>query len=552
MEKEEILNESIKEEEEVIQPKSHKKIIISLVITGSILVISTVILLVGYFKFNWFKSEIQNINIKISRNVQEVKYFTETIIIDYKLGLTSGESDKKEITVKNNFLVVETDRKKMKNNDFLNTASLIILDVKVNFDNKENQGISFDIFSDEKIKEFKSNPDGTKYPMAIFSFYDNGTIAEINLPNNTNQTIARSMLNLIEKLIPKMSRNTTEDNNNGIKINIKKNKSINTLVENQSSREIENIKKSKFSRLIERDIENGKLTSVRTNSNISLETDTENQESTFGLKDYFCQEKSKIILKEIKKENEIIELIQMLSSYYNFTNSKSLLKSFEIKKNETKDYIVEDTEKQINIPSSTLRRLDFEFDKTFTVKTFNVLGIRGSIKIRIKINRLFGRFSDVFSSSTVQVIISTSQFEATFGKEIPVLFSKTFNTPELPIFEAIFPNFIFAGVGLHGQGSLTVKMELFQRVILAQIEFNGKIRAKAFIWANAWIAEISGGAWGTLVDAGVAGFFLQGNLIRQGSIGGGEVVVFIQGKIAQFTPAFYKEWKVFDGWKTNF
>ena len=547
MEKEEILNESIKEEGEVIQPKSHKKIIISLVITGSILVISTVIVLVGYFKFNWFKSEIQNINIKISRNAQEVKYFTETITLDYKLGLTSGESDKKEMTVKNNFLIVETDRKKLKNNDFLNTASLIILGVKINFDNKENQGISFDIFNEEKVEEFKSNPDGTKYPMAIFSFYDNGTIAEINLPNNTNQTIARSMLNLIEKLIPKMSRNTTEDNNNGIKINIKKNKSMNTLVENQLSREIEGVKKGRFSRVIERDIENGKLTSVRTNSNLSLETDTENQEGTFGLKDYFSQEKSKIILKEIKKEQEIIELIQTLSSYYNFTNSKSLLESIRMKKNETKEYIVE--KKQINIPSSTLRRLgDFNMDRTFTVKSFNILGIQITIKIRIRIKTA----AKILIAGEAQVIISTNNCEATFGNFILLSLSKTFNTPEIPIFYTIFPNFIFAGVGLNGQGSLTISLN-WNSLLGICISFNGKIRAKAYVWATAWIAELSGGAWGTLVDVGIGGFIHRnGQISRFGSIGGGEVVVFIQGKITHFLPAFYKEWKVFDGWSTNF
>ena len=547
MEKEEILNENIIEKE-VIHPKAHKKIKIFLAITGSILVIAATVLLIGYFHLNWFKSEIYNLDIKISRNTYEVNYFTETKILETRLGLTSGESNNKEITVKNNFLVVQTDREKLENNDFLNTVSLIILDVKVKMDNEEKQGISFDIFKEEIVEEFKSNPEGSKYPMAIFSFYENGTIAEINLPNNMNQSIAKSMIDLIEKIIPKISRNRTEDNNNGLEINIIKNNDMKTLVESQSNGEIENIKKSKFTKFIERDIENGQLTSIRTNSNISLETQAEKEESTFGLKDYFYQEKSKIILKEIKKQKDIIELIQILSKYYNFINSKSLLKSFKVKENEKKENIIEDAKREINNISPKIRKLDnYAMDKTFTVKTFNVLGIRGSIKIRIKILS----FRNFLSTCRAEVIISTNQFEARFGDTVILSFTRTFRTPELPIFFTIFPNFMFAGVGLNGQGSL--KISLYYKNNRIVVDFTGNIRAKAYVWANVWVAELSGGAWGTLVELNVGGRINRyGEISRYGYIAAGQVVVYIQGKLLQFSPSFYHDWKVFDGWRANF
>ena len=518
-------------------------------ITGSILVIAATVLLIGYFHLNWFKSEIYNLDIKISRNTYEVNYFTETKILETRLGLTSGESNNKEITVKNNFLVVQTDREKLENNDFLNTVSLIILDVKVKMDNEEKQGISFDIFKEEIVEEFKSNPEGSKYPMAIFSFYENGTIAEINLPNNMNQSIAKSMIDLIEKIIPKISRNRTEDNNNGLEINIIKNNDMKTLVESQSNREIENIKKSKFTKFIERDIENGQLTSIRTNSNISLETQAEKEEITFGLKDYFYQEKSKIILKEIKKQKDIIELIQILSKYYNFINSKSLLKSFEIKENEKKENIIDDTQKEINTSSAKIRKLDnFVMDKTFTVKTFNVLGIRGSIKIRIK---TYPRIP----SCRAEVIITTDQFQARFGDDVFFSLSRTFSTPELLIFMTTFPNFLFAGVGLNGQGSLRISLDIRRtlRYPLLVVDFTGNIRAKAYVWANVWVAELSGGAWGTLVELNVGGRINRnGEISRYGYIAAGEVVIFIQGKLLQFSPSFYHDWKVFDGWRANF
>lgn len=82
--------------------------------------------------------------------------------------------------------------------------------------------------------------------MAIFSFYENGTLEDIYLPNNTDSYNAISIIELIEILIPKLSRNRTEDINNGIKINAVKNKTKKILVENLSTKEIQNFKNSKF------------------------------------------------------------------------------------------------------------------------------------------------------------------------------------------------------------------------------------------------------------------------------------------------------------------
>ena len=547
MEKEEILNENFTEKE-IINQKSHKKIKIFLSITSSILVIATIVILIGYFKFNLFKKEIYNLDIQISRNTHEVSYFTETKILETRLGLTSGESDNKTITIKNNFLVLLTNREKLEYNTFLNTASLIILDVKIIIENEEKQGISFNIFDEEIIKEFKSNPESSKYPMAIFSFYENGTITDINLPKNMNQSIAKSMIDIIEKIIPKLSRNRTEDFNNGLQINIKKNNDIKTLVENQSKGEIKNIKKSKFTKYIERDIENGQLTSIRTNSTISLETQADQEESTFGFKDYYSQEKSKIILNEIKNEEEIFELIQILSKYYNFISSQDLLKSFEKKENKKKEYISKDLEKDINNSSSKVRKLDnYAFDGTFTVKKFNVLGIKGEIKIHFRIRTLL----KFLKNCEAEIIISTDNGESTFGSMVPLTLSKTFETPEIVIFYTIFPNFVFAGVGINGKGTLTISAVYQNKNI--EVSIVGKIKANAYIWAISWVAELSGGAWGTLVEiGGGVSVNFDGQCSLFGHIGGGEIIVYIQGKLFHFIPGFYYEWKVFDGWKRDF
>ena len=60
MNKEEILNDEFIENE-ITQQKSHKKVKIAVAIVGSLTLIAITTLLVGHFKFNWFKNEIYNI-----------------------------------------------------------------------------------------------------------------------------------------------------------------------------------------------------------------------------------------------------------------------------------------------------------------------------------------------------------------------------------------------------------------------------------------------------------------------------------------------------------
>ena len=77
---------------------------------------------------------------------------------------------------------------------------------------------SFNITDENQIKDFNSNPNGSKYPIVFFSFYENGTISNINYPPSTNEYNIQTLKELIEKIIPKLSRNRTEDNDKGINI----------------------------------------------------------------------------------------------------------------------------------------------------------------------------------------------------------------------------------------------------------------------------------------------------------------------------------------------
>ena len=539
-----ILNEYLADKE-VTKHKNHKKIKILLASIIPIIFAST-ILLVIYFKFNLDRKEIYDIDITISRDIYQIYYFTEIKTIKTKFGFVSNISENKEIIINSNFLVFQTGREKLENNDFLNNATLIILNTKYNIDTEERQVISFNIFDEETIKQFKNNPDATKYPMAIFSFYENGTIYDINLPDKIDKNITYSIIELIENIIPKLSRNRTEDKDNGLSLKIIKKEKKKTLIENYSTREIKEFKKSKFSKYIERDINDEQLTNIRTHSKLILETKSENGESTFGLKDFFLQQESKINLTGIKIEKKIIDIIQNLYKYYNFINSKDLIKSFGKKENGTNQYIKDEIDDTNN---KKQRKLIQNIDNTFTVKEFNVLGIKGSIKVKFQIRGTSLQYSHI------EIIITTNLGEAKFGESVMLSKSKTFRTPDIPILIFVFPNFPMAGVGLKAFASLTISAKfMLHRIVSAELSISGSISAKADVWANSFGISVSGGAYGTIVSASLTGYvnriISRDRISLIGSLSAGEVKIFVEANMMGIRQ--FHDWKVFDGWSKNF
>ena len=118
-------------------------------------------------------------------------------------------------------MVFLNERKQLEKGDYLNTASIVLLKSKMTSNEEEQNLPSLDLSDAEKIKEFETNPDGSKYPMALFKFYENGTIDEIKVPDTIDQYNAETIKELIEKVIPRLSRNRTEDENNGLDIKTK-------------------------------------------------------------------------------------------------------------------------------------------------------------------------------------------------------------------------------------------------------------------------------------------------------------------------------------------
>ena len=76
-----------------------------------------------------------------------------------------------------------------------NIAVLAILNSQVSEDGKIKDLPHINLLDEKEIKEVISNPVGSKYPLAVFSFDDQGKILEIKLPNNMDEYHAEQLLN---------------------------------------------------------------------------------------------------------------------------------------------------------------------------------------------------------------------------------------------------------------------------------------------------------------------------------------------------------------------
>ena len=547
MSKEEVLNNDYVENE-VIQPKNTKKIKIAIALVASLTIIASAILLVGYFKFNWFKSEIYNIDAKISRNAYQANYFSETKTINTRIGFTSGITQDNEQKIYTNFMVMQKDRKELKNNDFLNTATLVILDTKLENKNELKEINSFNIYNEENIKEFESNPDGAKYPMAVFSFYENGTIADILLPNNMDNYNAQTIIELIESVVPRLTRNRTEDISNGLEINTLKRNKKKVFVESISPREIPDFKGSRFVKSIEREIDNEQLTKIKTQANLELKTELEENENSFGLKDFKYETKSEIVSTGLKEEKGTAELINKFIEHYTLIKSQDLLEYLAKNK---KDQIIgryEITEEQIK-SDNNLRNLisfdNFNGDATILVTTFNVLDC--DIKIQIRYGAKNG---EAFG----EIIFTANQGKVSFGSN-GITASTTIKTwsGEVPVFTFDFPPMPIIGLSLIAGGSVKIQGSISSEKEQLELSITGSLYAKVEIKAG-WdkVASVAAGAKGTIISSSIKGAInLSGDLSTSGSLSAGDITIYVNGKTLGLE-VFSYEWKVFDGWSKKF
>ena len=92
--KEEIL---INENEEIIDIKPNNKLKYAVAIVAATLVLASVTtLLIGHFKFNWFKGEIYKLDASISRKAYQANYFTEKKTVTTKFSFPNGINQEKQ------------------------------------------------------------------------------------------------------------------------------------------------------------------------------------------------------------------------------------------------------------------------------------------------------------------------------------------------------------------------------------------------------------------------------------------------------------------------
>ena len=532
--KEEIL---INDHEEV-ETKTFNKVKLTVAIIASTLVLAAATtLLIGHFKFDWFKGDNYKIDANINRSVYQANYFSEKKTVSTRISFENGPTENKQYVLDSNFVVFLTEKK-----ENLNTAILVLLDSNMSSEEGQTELGHLNIFDEKEIKELEANPDGSKYPLAVFKFNDDGKIEEIKLPNNMDEYNAESIVELIEKVIPKLSRNRQEDMSNGLDIKTRKSKNKRTIVQRQTPRQYEAFKGSSSAKVVRTEIEDDQITRIESNSNIQLHSQPEEEQIIFGPKDFSFDLRSNIESKEVKyDEKENVELVIKLAEKFTLIDSKDLLESIKAKKEEQKKQ-----EEVIAEETRPLRQLSFPISasKEFKIASFNLLGQTITIKYVVSISK---------SSATNKIVISSNLGSFTFGNG--GCSGEAGNTYSYykHIFTFVFPNFPAVSVGCYASGSLSWKIG-FQSGSGTGAKYyaslSGVLKLGAEIKAG-WdaIASLSAYAEGTVADASGKVTFSNGSVAKGSgfSLKMGGLVAGIRGCLFSKKIELVKH-TIFSGW----
>ena len=200
----ESINENIIEEEERQEVrKISKRKIIGLIAAGLIISTTLVVFLVGYFHFGWFQKSQDNV-IQNNYHENQVLLFNELKTISTEITTKVGK-EVFEQNILNDFLVIINSKSKLNYFgviDNLYNATLVI--IKTSTNDKVVGGLN--ILDNENSERFLKNPEKYELPIAKFAFYENGTLLDINIANDATQFYATSIVELIEQIIPRISK----------------------------------------------------------------------------------------------------------------------------------------------------------------------------------------------------------------------------------------------------------------------------------------------------------------------------------------------------------
>ena len=216
---------------------SSQKFIRFLLIFLSLIIISFIILMIGYFYFDWFKKK-QDLVVQIKREENLVTRYLET-----KKASNIYYADKgtkiQNYTIETDFIVALNKKTKLsyfREIDYLYEAFLLIINIsKINETHIDNLGginiydetksindllyinneLLFNVNENNSLNTLNNSINNQSYvPFCKFYFYENGTLGDIYFPNDTNEFYETAILDLIEKVTPKLSKSLYKNENN--------------------------------------------------------------------------------------------------------------------------------------------------------------------------------------------------------------------------------------------------------------------------------------------------------------------------------------------------
>ena len=405
---------------------------------------------------------------------------------------------------------------------------------------QESELTKFPLFEEATIKELETNPDGSKYPMGIFTFHEDGTLGDINLPDNMDKFNANLIVELVKNLIPKLTRNRTEDMSNGLEIKEKKTNKVKTIIETQAPRTYESFKDSKYSKTVERDIEDNKITKIRVVGNANFQSEPLEQNGDLGLRGFLFNTHSEISSIKTGEEKETAELVKKISEKFNFITSEKLNEN--ILEQERKEKEIPVTVTDLEEDNTSLRKLlfNFNFDKTFELKRISFLGQYVAFKYRIAVKD---------GKAINYLLIDSSLGSARFGNDgVYAEISKSWSG-KIRVFSFRFPPFPLIGLNVYAKGSLgfSVKFTTILKTSL-QMTLNGGVGVDAEVNFGAGkFASVSAGAEGTILSASGYATITNSGISKGYRLSGGRIEVYVEA-YALFFKVWSKSWKVFDGW----
>jgi hypothetical protein len=210
------------------------------------------------------------------------------------------------------------------------------------------------------------------------------------------------MNELIEYVIPKLSRSKQEDMSKGLDIKTTKSNNKRTIVQTQEPKIVAFLKGSKYSRNVRTEIEDEQLKNVKANSDIYLQSQPEEGQLYFGPKELKYDMKSEITSNEEKyDEKEFADLATRISDKFTLIKYEDLINTIRAKNEEKKE--VEETK-----PLRNLANFAISASRDFPIASFNVLGQTVTIKYSVKVTS---------STATNKLVITSGLGTFEFGNK---------------------------------------------------------------------------------------------------------------------------------------